>query len=93
MVERKSCGTCRLWLRDENPPSCGWPEPKLPFWAILSDGDHRIYTESDQGRDCQTWAPIPAPPSRPARRRGHDLNFPDRGIGRLAVQGLTGDDT
>ncbi len=51
----KCCGTCRHWLRDGDPPSCMWPEPNLPFWASISNGDHGDYTEATDGRRCRVW--------------------------------------
>lgn len=51
----KCCGTCKLWNREGDPPHCGWPEPALPFWASINDGDHGNYTEATDGRRCSTW--------------------------------------
>ena len=56
----KCCRTCRHWGRDEDPPFCKWPHPKLPFWANISNGDHADYTEAHQGTRCETWGPIMA---------------------------------
>lgn len=53
----KRCGTCKHWLCDQDPPSCGWEELALPFWASISNGDHGDYTEADDGKRCCTWEP------------------------------------
>jgi hypothetical protein len=53
--EKKSCGTCTHWLRKQDPPSCGWVQPALPFWAYIGNGDHEDYTEADQGQRCETY--------------------------------------
>jgi hypothetical protein len=53
---KKCCGTCGHWARDQEPPSCHWPEPPLPFWANINNGDHGDYTEASDGSRCLVWA-------------------------------------
>jgi hypothetical protein len=75
---KKSCATCALWQRNEDPPYCGWKEPAMPFWAVLSDGDHGTYTEATDGRNCSTWVSEDTPRRRrPACcQHGHSLEQP-----------------
>ena len=75
---KKCCGTCRFWNRKGNPPSCLWPEPRLPFWAHINNGDHGNYTTAEQGTLCRTWEeetkgwPAVSGPAEQAIRRGEE---------------------
>jgi len=60
MPIKKCCGTCKHWNPGEGDPEapdshCDFDFPNLPFWATVSEGDHRDYTTTDQGKFCPTW--------------------------------------
>lgn len=52
----KSCGTCGHWQRDAE--YCAWPDPLLPFWASIINGDHGNYTQETDGKRCPTWVAL-----------------------------------
>jgi hypothetical protein len=54
---RKCCGTCKHWIPYSDPPYCSWDIINLPFWATISDGDHGIYTEYEDGNRCRAYEP------------------------------------
>ena len=58
---RKQCGNCR-WLNvkeDGQSPDflCEWEPTPIPFWAHITNGDHRDWVKKTDGRNCPTFSP------------------------------------